>query len=236
MRTIDVFRKEKKYIISQMTACNLYELLSKVLHEDVHNSSYDGYMVRSLYFDTIDDTDYMDKEEGYEYRKKIRLRIYSPTQENAKLEMKEKVGDHQRKRSLTISKEHALELITGKYECLLYYKDSFAQELYFLMMKELYRPKCIVEYKRTAFFVPENDIRITLDACIEATEINFDLFHTNINLYPVSHFDNVTLEVKYNRFLLSYVKDLLSACNKISTSNSKYFLARSMSKVNGISF
>ncbi len=83
-------------------------------------------MVRSLYFDTIDDTDYTEKEDGYEYRKKIRLRIYSPSANNAKLEMKEKLGDNQRKRSLNISKEHALELISGRYECLLSYENPFA--------------------------------------------------------------------------------------------------------------
>ncbi|WP_246599726.1 polyphosphate polymerase domain-containing protein [Clostridium lacusfryxellense] len=228
----EVLRKEKKYIISQATSSNMYQLLSQVLHQD-QNSAREGYMVRSLYFDTIDDTDYTQKEDGYEYRKKIRLRIYSPSANNAKLEMKEKLGDNQRKRSLNISKEHALELISGRYECLLSYENSFALELYFAMMQQLYMPKCIIEYRRTAFFITENDIRITLDSRIEATENNFDLFSQNLNLYPVSHFDDVTLEVKYNRFLLSYVRDLLSECNKISTSNSKYCLGRSISQSTG---
>ena len=230
---IDVFRKEKKYNISQTTASSLYNVLSQVLHEDVNNSSNLGYMVRSLYFDTIDNTDYTEKEAGYEYRKKIRLRIYSPNQNSAKLELKEKNGDNQRKRSIIVSKQHALELIAGNYECLLSYDNPFAQELYFIMMQQLYIPKCIVQYKRRAFIVPENDIRITLDARLEATESNLDLFATNINLYPVSNFDDVTLEVKYNRFLLSYVRDLLSSCNKMPTSNSKYCLGRSVSQFSG---
>jgi SPX domain protein involved in polyphosphate accumulation len=230
---LDVFRKEKKYIISQTTSSNLYQLFSQVLHEDANNSSNLGYMVRSLYFDTIDDTDYTEKEDGFEYRKKIRLRIYSPNQSSAKLELKEKSGDNQRKRSMTVSKEHALALIAGRYECLLSYDNPFAQELYFIMVQQLYIPKCIVQYKRTAFIVPENDIRLTLDARIEASESNFDLFATNINLYPVSNFDDVTLEVKYNRFLLSYIRDLLSGCNKMSTSNSKYCLGRSVSRFSG---
>ncbi len=234
--TKDISRKEKKYIISQTQSSNLYQLFSQVLHQDSHNSSNQGYMVRSLYFDTIDDIDYTEKEDGYESRKKIRLRIYSPDEENAKLELKEKNGDNQRKRSVTISKEHALELISGRYECLLSHENPFANELYFLMSQQLYLPKCIVEYRRTAFIVPENDIRITLDSRIEATETNFDLFSNNLNMYPVSHLDDVTLEVKYNHFLLSYVRDLLSSCDKTSTSNSKYCLARSVSRLNGALF
>ncbi len=150
--------------------------------------------------------------------------------------MKEKIGDNQRKRSLRVSKEDVKELISGRYECLLHYESPFAVELYFLMMQQLYIPKCIVEYKRIAFEVPENDIRITLDYCIEATETNFDLFDSNLNLYPVSHLDDVTLEVKYNTFLLSYIKDLLSSCNKMQASNGKYFLSRSASRFNGALF
>lgn len=233
MKTIDVVRKEKKYIISQTASRKLYHLLSQVLKEDVHNIPNKGYMVRSLYFDTIDDTDYVEKEEGYEYRKKIRLRVYSPNQNSARLEMKEKIGDNQRKRSIIVTKEQALELIEGRYECLLTYENTFALELYHLMMKEVYRPKCVVQYNRKAFYVAENDIRITLDSRIEATECNMDLFSQNINLYPVSNLDDVTLEVKYNGFLLSYVKDLLESCNKMQTSNSKYCLARSVTKFNG---
>lgn len=229
----DVSRKEKKYVISRTEALSLYKKFSQVLHQDEHNNLNDGYMVRSLYFDTIDDSDYMEKEDGYEYRKKIRLRIYSSNQENAKLEMKEKTGENQRKRSLTITKENAIEMCNGNYECLLSYNNDFALELYLLMVQRMYLPKCIVEYQRCAFIVLENDIRLTLDSKIKATEINFNIFDENLLLYPVTNYDDVTLEVKYNGFLLSYIKDLLSSCDRMPTSNSKYCLGRNISKHHG---
>ncbi|MGN0414737.1 MAG: VTC domain-containing protein [Agathobacter sp.] len=58
-----------------------------------------SYMVRSLYFDTPEDRDYFQKINEQNVRRKIRLRIYSPTDQRAKLEMKQKENIFQRKRS-----------------------------------------------------------------------------------------------------------------------------------------
>lgn len=228
----NVLRKEKKYVISLQTTYQQLHLLKQVLHEDNHNGD-EGYLVRSLYFDTINNTDYKAKEDGLLNRKKIRLRIYSLEDEYVKLEMKEKFSDNQRKRSLLITRESAKRLIQCDYNVLLEYEDDkFAEELYLEMSTNIYVPKCIVEYNRRAFIVPENDIRITFDSDIRATEIDFDIFSSELSLYPVGHPDDVTMEVKYNHFIFSYVKDLLDNCKKTQTSNSKYCRARSVSLVN----
>ena len=41
--------------------------------------------IRSLYFDTINDKDYEEKEDGVRVRRKIRLRIYDADQDFAML-------------------------------------------------------------------------------------------------------------------------------------------------------
>ena len=51
--------------------------------------------------------------DGIGERRKIRLRIYDPGDKNAKLELKEKTGDFQRKRSLTVSREEAEQMMEG---------------------------------------------------------------------------------------------------------------------------
>lgn len=228
MAILDVLRQEKKYLMSLSETRILYGLLSKVLHEDEHNQS-GGYLVRSLYFDTPFDQDYYEKEDGLDNRKKIRIRVYSSKSDTAKLEMKEKFGQDQRKRSLTISQQQALDMINGNFEFLISMEESFAMELYLLMSQNLYRPKCVVEYDRTAFIVPENNTRVTFDMNIRATESDFDIFSDELSLYPVTSADDVTLEVKFNNFLLGYVKELVDSCGKMQVSNSKYVLSRSMS-------
>ena len=223
----EVVRQEKKYLLTYLQFRELDGKLSKVLHADEHGKE-EGYCVRSLYFDTFGNDDFMEKEDGIELRRKIRLRIYEPKAEFAKLEMKQKQGDGQKKRSLNVKREDAMALAKGDYSCLLNYKEDFAQEMYTYMTMRFYRPKSIVEYRRKAYSVKENNIRITFDYEIKATESNFDLFAENLNQYPV--FDNqlVVMEVKYNGFLLDYIKDLLSASDKEQTAISKYCLSRSI--------
>ena len=76
--------------------------------------------------------------------------------------------------------------------------------------------------------VPTNDIRLTFDSDIRATESSFDLFAENLPLYPVFPPDKVILEVKYNRFMLSYISDLISVVEARKITSSKYCLSRSI--------
>ena len=62
---------------------------------------------------------------------------------------------------------------------------------------------------------------------IRATESCMDVFSPQLSLYPVLDPFNGVLEVKYNGFLLSYIKDLVSGANRSELSVSKYCLARS---------
>ena len=57
-----------------------------------------------------------------------------------------------------------------------------------------------------------------------------DLFAPELNMYPVLDSFNCVMEVKYNGFLLSYIKNLVSSANRSELSVSKYCLARSVSK------
>ncbi len=223
-----VLRQEKKYLLNQLEYKQYSNLFERVLPGDEHNSS-NGYIVRSLYFDTIDNKDFHEKEMGIEIRRKVRLRVYDPNDNFAMLEIKQKQGDHQLKRSLKVNKKDALELIKGNYDCLLNYNDDFANECYTYMITEGYLPKCVVQYDRKAFVCKDNQTRITFDHNIIATETNFNIFDENLNMYPVFNKFNVVLEVKYNTFLLSYIKDIIANVNKSQISISKYCLARSVS-------
>ena len=223
-----VTREEKKFLINidEFRAKSHY--LDMLMIQDEHNGT-DGYIIRSLYFDTIYDDDFFEKLEGVETRRKIRLRIYDPKSDFAMLEMKQKQGANQKKRSLRMTKADAEALIAGKYEVLLKYKEDFASECYGLMHYKCYRPKTIVQYNRKAYIAKENKIRITFDNNIIATETNFDLFSENLVMYPVLDKFNVVLEVKFNGFLLDYIRQFINSINKSELSVSKYALARKQS-------
>ena len=191
---LDVLRTEKKYTVSPLTAGQITARLSYLLPLDGNCENAKPYIVKSLYFDSLYNRDYMEKGSGLEFRKKIRLRSYGDGG-IVKLEWKRKQGSKQRKQSLLLSKTDAEKLIRGDYRCLLDYDGDLPKQFYAMMTEEVYRPKCIVKYSRLAFTVPTNDIRITL-------------------------------EVKYNHFLLDYIRTALSSFELTETASSKYTASR----------
>lgn len=226
---LDVSRRELKYLVSDSEVSRIAGRLSAVMRQDAHNGDK-GYLVRSLYFDTLSDRDFEDKVDGYDKRQKIRLRVYDINADTAKLELKEKEGNAQRKRSLLVNRREAQQMIEGDYTFLLERDETLAKYLYTFMMMNCYRPKCVVEYDRLAFYADTNDIRITFDRNLRATEADFELFRSELSLYPVANRAETTMEVKYSGFLFTYMKDIINMSDRMQISNSKYCRARTISK------
>ena len=216
-----VLREEKKFLISIDEFISLSHKLGNIMLSDPHNGTH-GYTIRSLYYDR----DYFEKQAGVELRRKIRLRCYDPKADYAMLEIKQKQGANQLKRSLKLKREDAVRLTLGDYSPLLSYSEPFAAECYALMNTKCYLPKTIVEYNRKAYIAKENKIRVTFDNHIVSTESCFDLFSENLNMNPVLDPYNVVLEVKFNGFLLEYIKRMINPVNRSELSVSKYVLAR----------
>ena len=78
----------------------------------------------------------------------------------------------------------------------------------------------------TKIIAKENKIRITFDSNIVSTESSFDLFDPGLNMNPVLDKYDVVLEVKFNGFLLDYIRRLINSVNRSELSVSKYVLAR----------
>lgn len=236
---IDVERVEKKYPINAIDMHNLKEGLKNYMQSDAHNGrnskdeqcEEEGYIVRSVYFDSLSNTDYYAKTDGIDDRKKIRLRIYSPEDAIVKLELKEKKDGRQRKRSIPITREEAKQLLAGEYSFLFEKDDALSKTLYFYMTKEIYRPKCIIEYDRYAFISEVNDTRVTFDQNLRCSANIEAFFDDNISWIPVADKSLITMEVKYNRFLMSNIKKAISNKITLEASNSKYCRAREKLKI-----
>ena len=126
MEILKTFRHEYKYIIPYGDMLKLREKLDDILTLDRGGS----YVVRSLYFDSVDDEDYYEKQAGVMVRKKLRLRIYDINSDYAKLEIKGKYDIHQLKESLVIKKSDAKKIINGDYDCLLKMDNDLAKRMY----------------------------------------------------------------------------------------------------------
>lgn len=225
----EVLRQERKFLINLPDYYYHSGNLAKFMMEDPHNRG-DGYPIRSLYFDSLEDRDFQEKVDGVGVRRKIRLRCYGPDNDFALLEVKQKEANLQKKRSLRLTRDAAARLVQGDYSVLLSCPEPLAQECYAVMNIHGYRPCSIVEYRRRAFIARENKIRVTFDHHITGTESRFDIFDSKLGQYPLQDTSLVVLEVKYNGFLLSYIKDMLSDCAAGEISVSKYCLSRTVGK------
>lgn len=219
-----VNRSELKYEMHPLDALCLQNELDLLLTRD-HYSSSGSYMVRSLYFDSLNDIDFTEKYAGTKCRRKIRVRIYDTNAQNGKLELKQKDGGYSQKKSLLITRDEIAMLINGNYSFLLDYETATAIELYTILSLGYYRPKAIIEYQRTAFTYPENRTRITFDYSLKCSEIDLDLFSTALPWFPVTN-EKVILEVKYNEQLVRIISDVLKKYMLTQVSVSKYTAGR----------
>lgn len=226
--TLSVYRSENKYWIEKIEEARLQKQLDQILQRDNHSKEH-SYIVRSLYFDSLDETDYLEKLAGVEIRKKIRIRTYDPNASRCKLEVKKKFGNLQNKISLWITKEDAISLTKGEYDVLIKYFDNNpeAVEIYSLMRLGLYRPCVLIEYDRIAYTYPRYRTRITFDQKIRATESCLDLFAQNPMYHDVVGAGTV-LEVKYDGKLMRFISQILKTYNITQTAISKYVMSRQL--------
>lgn len=222
---LEVLRTEKKYPVTRKTAGQIEAGLSHLLATDQYCKNGSPYLVRSLYFDSLYNQDYFQKESGLECRKKIRLRTYGGG-ETIKLELKQKQGSMQKKISMPVSREEAERLIHGDHSFLRSREEKAAWKFYTIMTEGAYRPKCLIEYRRLAFVSPTNDTRITIDSSLTAEEGNFSLFEGRQRGYPVIGYGKGILEVKYNHFLLDYIRTALEPYQLCEAAEGKYSAAR----------
>lgn len=224
---LQVKRHELKYFINFAQAHTLINKLKYILTEDKNNKNLDGYLVRSLYFDSHEDDCLFEKHSGNMNRKKYRLRIYDPSDEVAKFEIKHKSGEYIDKQSAAVSRDDAYEIINGHYEVLTKYDNSVLQNIYAQFMSQNFKPKAVVDYYRYALIFDSFNIRVTFDKYINYNNSNFDIFEPNLNTTPVFLDEHKTvLEVKFNEFLPPVIKDLLALDNMSKQSISKYTLSR----------
>lgn len=224
MKVLKTFRHENKYRVDRNSMYNIRDKLSKLLNVD---RNIDGYTVRSLYFDSVNDIDYYDKLAGACNRKKIRLRLYDGNINLIKLEIKCKYDNHQLKKSLIINKKIALYLINGYYEVLLYLNNDVAVEIYDIMRSNCYRPKCIIEYDRIAF-ISNNNTRITLDYNIRKSNNIWEFLSDKPNFINLTNYNEIVLEIKYDGFLEPYIANVLKGSVNNQESISKYVMGRNI--------
>lgn len=207
---LQVTRAEKKYLVGLRDRLYLIDSFNRILKADAYGD-YSGYSVRTVYFDGLNNQDYLERKYKSPFQKRIRLRVYDPRDKNVKFEIKKKWTHSQVKDSIVISREDAQEMLMGNFEVLKNYDDDTARLGYELCKAGGYRPVSMVEYKRRAYTHPQFSTRITMDSDLRYSDKDFNLFSLDaIDYRNVTDITSTILEVKFERFLLPQIREVLA--------------------------
>jgi hypothetical protein len=221
------YRHELKYYINKADYTLLSAKLSRTMARDEFARQNGGeYFIRSLYFDDLDDTAFRDKLSGVDNRDKYRIRIYNLQDSPIKLERKHKKDGFIHKEAINLTREECERLILGDPSFLYRRPEPFARELFRDFITQNLKAKVIVDYTREPYVFPVEDVRVTFDKNIRTGYRSLNIFDPHLPTYPVADEFDMVMEVKFNRYLPTYIRSLLQAESNARSAISKYCLSR----------
>ena len=221
------YRHELKYQINYAEYLAIRQRIRSLMKLDEHVSTEGNYLIRSIYFDNVDDKALREKLDGVQKREKFRIRYYNDDFSFITLEKKMKNNNLCLKLSATITEEECRALLAGKTNWMLTHESDVVHELYYKMNSQQLRPRVVVSYMREPFVYEVGNVRVTFDSRIRTS-----LFHREFleeNPYDISALNNlgeIILEVKYDEFIPEVIVDLLQTEGIRQQAFSKYGVCR----------
>lgn len=218
------FRHEWKHEINHLDMLALRSRLKHVMAVDAH--AVNGkYNIRSLYFDNLQDKALLDKLNGVSRREKFRVRYYNDDRSFILLEKKSKINGLCNKEKVQLSLAEAEAISNGDTDALGESKKPLVGELYQKMKTQGLMPKTIVDYTREAFTYAPGNIRVTLDYDLRTGITGTDFLNPDCITIPAGN-SNIILEVKWDEFLPSMIRDMVQLDGRRSSAFSKYAACR----------
>ena len=222
------FRHEFKYQCNIAQAEIIKQRAHSIMDIDKH-SAESGYCVRSLYFDNYANKCFFENENGTDCREKYRLRIYNADPSRISLECKRKEHGKTHKTSCLIDMEQYYNLTQCQNLNIAPDNNRLLNKFIYLIKTQHMKPAVIVEYDRIPFVYPHGNVRVTLDMNIRSSDMLDSFFDKTLPTRPILPSGQHLLEVKYDEFLPSFIKEVLMLENLNQTTFSKYYLCRKFS-------
>ena len=183
------------------------------------------YHIRSLYFDNPDDKALREKIDGVNIREKFRIRLYNRDTSLIKLEKKSKRNGLGTKYSASLTEEEAQKIVDGDLDWMMASDQALVQELYCKMRYQRLEPKTIVDYTREPFIFRPGNVRVTLDYDIRTGQERTDFLDPEVVTIPAGDAP-ILVEVKWDEFLPTIIRDAVTLPNRRVGSFSKYAQCR----------
>ena len=221
------YRNEQKYLLNKSDVAVLKMRLDAMMEKDPHVRDGTSYLIRSVYFDDLYNSCLHEKEDGVNFRRKWRIRIYNCSDRVIHLECKEKLGSMTHKDSITISRADVEAAIAGNIE-VDKNREPLWNDFVLQVMTKGFRPVTIVQYERVPYIWRPSNVRITIDMSLSSSELFSKFFDEDLPVRPIMARELDLLEVKYDTLLPDHLRQVLSMRHMINTSFSKYELCRRM--------
>jgi len=212
------FRNELKFFMNINTAEVLKHRVSMVMRPDIHSDGV--YLVNNLYLDDQYDTCYNEKILNSYIRDKYRVRFYNNDMSFIRFENKHKEGDLSYKKSAIMTEDEYKSLSSGDMSFLLRSEQPLLKKVATLHRLRCMRPAVSFSYIREAYIYHPGNVRVTFDSNIRADTLVPEPY------YGAPPGSGGMMEVKFDRFLPSIIKEMLDGLPLIQTSMSKYCYSR----------
>lgn len=222
---MEKFRHEYKYLCTQAQMADLENRVKALLPRDANLGDRAAYGIRSIYFDDMYDSCFRQNEDGYDPRRKYRIRIYDASDKIIKLERKKKVHGLIAKDACRITRQQAEDLIGGRAPEI--ERDMPWLLKYFIGEVNAVRmqPKIVVEYERTPYICQNGNVRITFDRDISSAGIP-GFWEKELHKRPIMPLGQHLMEVKFDEYLPDFIYRALNMPDIARTTFSKYYLCR----------
>ena len=218
------YRHEWKHEISYADLLAIRQRLRAVAESDPHAQG-GRYLIRSLYFDNLDDKALREKIDGVNLREKFRIRYYNGDTSVIHLEKKSRRAGLGTKFSAALSREEAQRIVNGNPDWMMDSGRPLVQELYCKMRWQGLRPKVIVDYTREPFIYRPGNVRVTFDYDIRTGLSCTDFLNPDCVTIPAGDAP-ILLEVKWDAFLPSIIRDAVQTPGRHAEAFSKYAQCR----------
>lgn len=218
------YRHEWKHEISYADLLAIRQRLRAVAESDPHAEG-GRYLIRSLYFDNLDDKALREKIDGVNLREKFRIRYYNGDTSVIHLEKKSRRAGLGTKFSAALSREEAQRIVNGNPDWMMDSGRPLVQELYCKMRWQGLRPKVIVDYTREPYIYRPGNVRVTFDYDIRTGLSCTDFLNPDCVTIPAGDAP-ILLEVKWDAFLPSIIRDAVQTPGRHAEAFSKYAQCR----------
>ena len=195
-----------KYLINKPEWALLRARFPAAVRRDPHVGENGEYMIRSLYFDNLNDKALREKIDGVNMREKFRIRYYNDDLSVIHLEKKSKLNGLGTKFSANLTAQEAQAIVDGDIGWMMDAEAPLIRELYCKMRYQGLRPKTIVDYTREPFVYRPGNVRVTFDYDIRTGLADTNFLDLACVTVPAGDAP-IILEVKWDAFLPSIIRD-----------------------------